>query len=45
MKYERKQFAVVTASESFREGWDRIFQRPTGASRLESKRAPRVKEA
>jgi hypothetical protein len=26
MKYERKQFAVVTASEAFREGWDRIFQ-------------------
>ncbi len=25
MKYERPQFAVVTASEAFREGWERTF--------------------
>lgn len=24
-KYERAHFAVVTASEKYREGWDRIF--------------------
>ena len=26
MKYERPSFTVVTASEAFREGWDRIFE-------------------
>ena len=27
MKWERPQFAVVTASDAFREGWDRIFRK------------------
>ena len=27
MKYERPQFAVVTASKAFREGWERTFGR------------------
>ena len=25
MKYERGHFAVVTASEAYRQGWERIF--------------------
>jgi len=25
MKYERPSFVVVTASEAYREGWDKIF--------------------
>ena len=29
MKYERLSFTVVTASEAFRDGWDRIFTRNT----------------
>ena len=31
MKYERPSFAVVTASDAFRAGWDNIFgTKPTG---------------
>jgi hypothetical protein len=28
MKYERPSFIVVTASDAYREGWDRIFNKP-----------------
>ena len=28
MKYERPSFAVVTASDAFRKGWDEIFGKP-----------------
>ncbi len=31
MKYERPQFTVVTASEAYREGWERIFGEDQGS--------------
>ena len=30
MKYERPSFIVVTASEAYRSGWDKIFNKSKG---------------
>lgn len=46
MKYERPSFAVVTASEAYRDGWDRIFAPKVDDSILEQSPAegPRTQE-
>ena len=36
MKYERPSFVVVTASEAYRDGWDRTFRNDQPEGALES---------